>query len=148
MGIEAGDRKEWAALESIKRLKVIPFVFGGSLQYLVLSIRALMFDCGMQMCNLFICFIHGLHVMNLSALVVPGVDISVGALIALRLGRAGWVLAICIVCVTSVPLVEVPIICYRNEVCILNVSVCPGIVCLIPSWVVSPIVPLVAPFIS
>ena len=102
------------------------------------------------MCNLFIYFIHGLHVMKLSALIVSWVDISVWALIALSLGRAGWVLEICIVCVpfVSLVLVEIPIICYRNEVGVLIVVVCPPIVCLIFSWVVSPIVSLVAPFVS
>ena len=86
------------------------------------------------MCNLVICVIHGLHVMNLSALVV-GVDISIWALIALSLGKAGWVLAIYIVCIPSISLglVEVLIICYRNEVGVLIVAIRPPIVCLIPS---------------
>ena len=88
--------------------------------------------------------------MNLSTLIVSWVDMSVWALIALSLGRARWVLAIWVLCIPSISLVlvEIPIISYVNEVGVLIVVVCPPIVCLIPSWVVSPIVSLVAPFIS
>ena len=86
--------------------------------------------------------------VNLSALGVSWVDISVWALIALSLGRVGWVLTIHIFSIPPVCLIliEVPVVCYRDAIGVLVEVVFSSN--FIAFGVVSPVVSLAGFFIT